>query len=336
MFTFLYPGVFLFIVPVIILVVFLYFQGLRRVDFGPLKDLQKFYKKDTLYFKIYNFLLLLIFFVFITILSGPVVSETKENIKKNGIDIQIVLDVSLSMIAEDLKPNRLEVAKGVIYDFLNTLKTDRVGLVIFAGKPFISLPLNFDYNISKKIVDKISVSTINQNSPHLQGTAVGDALLLATDSFDDKSKQRGKVIVLITDGEANKGLNPLIGVEYVNKLYKNSLNKEKIKVYTIGIGGSEKTFILYKHPFAGTQKVEISGVDEETLKTIASKTGGEYFRATDKKSLEKIFENISKLEKKEIEVESIEVHKSKNIYFVSLLMILFLLLFLLKLRKNII
>ncbi|MFK7780638.1 MAG: VWA domain-containing protein [Candidatus Gracilibacteria bacterium] len=251
-----------------------------------------------------------------------------ETNNKNGIDIQIVLDVSYSMIAEDLKPNRLEVAKLVISDFLDKIHSDRVGIIIFAGKTFTSLPLNFDYNIIKKIVEKININTINQNYNNMQGTAIGDALVLAVDSFGD-NENREKIIILLTDGEANKGLNPLIALKYIQ-----STNAD-IKIYTIGIGEDEETSIVIKNNFGQSGVLPVGGVDEKTLKTISSQTNGKYYRATDKKTLENIFNEISKLERKDIIYETIKINKEKYNYFVYILILFFMILLFIKNKKKI-
>jgi Ca-activated chloride channel family protein len=130
-----------------------------------------------LYIRLYRGCLLFIVICCFFVLSFPKRTQSKNTLLKSGIDIVIALDVSYSMEANDLTPNRLDSAKRALQQFLSTRSTDRVGLVLFAGKPFTSVPLTFDYQIFDEILRRITTSTINQNYQHLQGTAIGDALL---------------------------------------------------------------------------------------------------------------------------------------------------------------
>jgi len=327
MFKFLYPEYFLFLIPIAILVVFLYKNGGMKIAFWPLEDVKKIYGGKAFSYKIYYLLLGIISSLFISIFAHPVRENIQETIQKNGIDIEIVLDVSYSMIAEDLQPNRLEVAKNVITQFIESRLTDRVWIIVFAGKPFKSLPLSFDYSIIKKIVGKIDIETINQNVPTMQWTALWDALLVASDSFTN-TDEREKVIILLTDGEANKWIHPEMALKYLKE------KSEKIKIYTIGIGWLEKTFITIKNPYGQLQRIEIWWIDEKTLKLIASETGGKYFRATDEKTLENIFSTIWALEKKEIKAIEIKNTEEKTDVFLYILIFFMTLFLLLKWKKK--
>jgi len=290
--------------------------------------LKEVFKNNTIYYKIYFILLFFIFVFILLIFSKPVITDTLEKNMKNWIDVQIVMDISYSMIAEDLKPNRLTVAKDVILDFLDKIQTDRVWIIIFAWKTFTSLPLNFDYNIVKKIVEKISVDTINQRYTHMQWTAVWDALILAADTFDDK-EDREKVIILLTDWEANKWINPLVALKYIQD------ENPDIKVYTIWIWWDKETSITITNNIWQKQVLPIWWVDEKTLKTIAKWTNWKYFRAKDKETFKEIFEEISKLEKKEIISETIKINKEKYTYFLYILIFLFLIFLFMKDKKRI-
>jgi Ca-activated chloride channel family protein len=228
-----------------------------------------------------------------------------------------------------LQPNRLQAAKQIINNFLDKQKNNRVWFVVFAWKPFTSLPLNFDYNISKKILDKISVDTINQRASWLQWTAIWDGLIFAGDNFDDSNRE--KVIVLLTDGTANAWVNPEQAVEFLNNKYKNN----KIKIYSIWIWKDEKTFINIQNIMWFSQQVEIWWVDEKPLKYIAKLSWWKYFRADNNQTLSNIFSEISELEKTDIEIDTIENIESKASYFSYTLTILLLLLFLIKTRKHI-
>lgn len=150
----------------------------------------------------------MILFAFVILFTFPVKEQISEKTYKDGVDIEILLDVSYSMMAEDLAPNRLAVAKEVIHNFVSEQVSNRVGLVVFSGRPFSSLPLTFDYKIIEKIVSRISTDIINQERTNLQGTAIGDAMMLGMDNLEKKDTEenatREKVMILMTDGEANK------------------------------------------------------------------------------------------------------------------------------------
>ncbi len=328
MIHFQYPLYFLLLIPAIWIIIFLYFNSWKKNVFGPMDDLKIIFKTNTFYYKLYYFFIFLVFLTFILIFSQPVITDMREKNIKNWIDIQIVMDVSYSMIAEDLKPNRLTVAKDVIKDFLWEIKTDRVWIIIFAGKTFTSLPLNFDYNIVKKIVDKITVDTINQRYTHMQWTAMWDALMLAAESFDNK-QDREKVIIFLTDWEANKWINPIIALNFLKE------NNPDIKVYTIWIWWNEETTIAVKDNFWRTQRLPIAAVDEKTLKAIAEWTKWKYFRATDKETFREIFSEISKLEKKEITTEIVKINKEKYTYFLYSAIFIFFCFLFIKYRKRI-
>ena len=327
MYTFLNPYFFFLLIPLIVLILFMYFKSWKKNNFLPFEDLKIIYQKNSFSYNLYYSILSIILLIFIIILANPVLKNTKQIIKKDWIDIEIVLDVSYSMNAEDLKPNRLEVAKDVIKNYIKKLQTDRVWIIVFAWKPFTSLPLNFDYDIIWRIIDKISINTINQNNYYMWWTALWDALILASDQFND-SEDREKVIILLTDWEANKWLDPMLALKYI-KEKKN----DKFKIYTIWIWGLKSTFVNVPDQFWNMTKVPISWIDEKTLKTLSDSTWGKYFRATDNKTLENIFDTIQKLEKKEIEVNEIKTIKEKNIIFLYWLIFFMLFFITFKYRK---
>jgi Ca-activated chloride channel family protein len=161
----------------------------------------------------------------------------------------------------------------------------------------------------------------------MQWTALWDALILASDQFDD-SEDREKVIILLTDWEANKWLDPMIALNYIKEKKEN-----KLKIYTIWIWGLEATYVLVPDQLWNMVKVPISWIDEKTLKTLADSTWGKYFRATDNETLENIFDTIWKLEKKEIEVNEVKTINEKNIIFLYFLIFFMLLFIIFKYRK---
>jgi len=330
MFQFLQPNILFLLIPIIVLVIFLYFQTKKSLNFWWLQDIFHIYNSGSFSYKIYYILIFLIFSISIWVIAQPVIKNTEEKIKKNGIDIMLVLDVSFSMTAEDLKPNRLDAAKEIIDNFLKKLKNDRVWFVVFAWKPFTSLPLNFDYKISQKILNNTTVDSINQRVSWLQWTAIWDALIFAGDNFNES--EREKIIILLTDGTANAWVDPEISVSFLNQKYKWD---NKIKIYTIWIWKNEETFISIKNVMWFTQKVAIEWVDEETLKQIAKLSNWKYYRAENKESLREIFDNISELEKTDIEIDSITEIKAISKYFIYLLLLIFTIYMLYKIRKKI-
>lgn len=281
-------------------------------------DLFKIFKKNTKIKYVNIFLITIILSVFTMLLANPSSINTSQIEKKNGIDIEILFDISYSMKAEDLSPNRLEIAKDTLVNFISQISSDRVGLTIFAGKPFTSVPLTFDYNFLKDYIKNIDVDTINQAYTYLQGTAMWDALLMWINAFD-KNNNREKVIILITDWEANKWIPPLQAV----KLARD----KNIKVYTIWIWWEKDSFVYLVDNIWRKTKVEIWWVDEKTLKSIAGITNASYFRATDNESLKNIFKELWKLNKTDIEIKK-QVQYAPNYEIFEYILIWLILVFL--------
>jgi len=214
-------------------------------------------------------------------------TRTKTN---KGIDIVMAIDVSSSMLAQDLKPDRLTALKRVAEEFVADRLSDRIGLVVYAGESYTKTPITSDKDIVKSALRAISFEGLIED-----GTAIGIGLATSVNRLKD-SKAKSKIIILLTDGVNNSGfIDPKIATELAVEF--------NIKTYTIGLGSNGTALapvgILPNGEFKyGLTKVEI---DEELLKEIAQKTGGLYFRATDNKKLEEIYAEINKLEKTEIE-----------------------------------
>ncbi len=318
---------FLILIPLFLIIGFLYFRKKTRLNFVFFDDLKSIYKQSSFYYYFFFLFLIIISIFYTIILANPNIQSTTEKIKKNGIDIVLAFDVSYSMEATDLEPNRITVAREVISFFLWNLKTDRVWVVVFSGKPFTSIPLTYDYEFLKEYVSSLTTETIKQNNMTLQWTAIGDAMLMWSYLFDEKSLEREKVMIIVTDWEANKWLQPTVAL----KLLKD----KKIKSYTIWVGWLEKSYVIVDDMFWNKQKIEIWWIDEETLKKIADETGWIYYRASSKDVFKSIFEDINKLEKKEIEIEVKKLYDTKYEYFYSILLFLqfcFLLLLFKKVR----
>ena len=224
-------------------------------------------------------------------LSRPQTMDVSTRTKTNkGIDIIMAIDVSSSMLAQDLKPNRLSSLKRVASSFIDDRISDRIGLVIYAGESYTKTPITSDRAIVKNALREISYEGVIED-----GTAIGMGLATAVNRLKD-SRAKSKVIILLTDGVNNSGfIDPKIASELAVEY--------QIKTYTIGLGSNGTARaplgILPNGKFQyGLTKVEI---DEELLRTIAKNTGGLYFRATNNKKLEEIYDEINKLEKTEVE-----------------------------------
>mgnify|MGYP002630892172 FL=1 len=224
-------------------------------------------------------------------LARPQTTDVSTRTKTNkGIDIVMAIDVSSSMLAQDLKPNRLTALKRVASSFVDDRVSDRIGLVIYAGESYTKTPITSDRSIVKSALAAIRFEGLIED-----GTAIGMGLATAVNRLKD-SRAKSKVIILLTDGVNNSGfIDPKIASELAVEY--------QIKTYTIGLGSNGRARapvgLLPNGKFQyGMTKVEI---DEDLLKEIAEKTGGLYFRATDNKKLEEIYGEINKLEKTEIE-----------------------------------
>lgn len=223
------------------------------------------------------------------VLARPQSSESKADQNVEGIDIMMSLDISGSMLSEDLRPNRLEAAKAVGIDFINGRPNDNIGLVVFAGNSFTQCPLTTDKAALTSVF-----SMVNENMIDANGTAIGMGLASAVNRLKD-SQAASKVIILLTDGTNNTGE---IDPEMAGDLAKTF----DIRVYTIGVGRKGSAPYPVQTAF-GVQRVMMEvEIDEDLLKTIANNTGGKYFRATDNESLKKIYEEIDQMEKTKIDV----------------------------------
>jgi len=225
-------------------------------------------------------------------LARPQSSNTTTNSDTQGIDIVISMDISGSMLAEDFKPNRIEAAKTHALEFIDKRPDDRIGLVIYSGESRTLCPITIDHRILKDQLMQV------KNGMVQDGTSIGMGLATAVDRLR-YSKSKSKIIILMTDGVDNMGrISPGTALE-IAKTYK-------LRVYTIGIGTHGQAPIALPSPNGGPpQKVMMPvDLDENLLKKIADQTGGKYFRATDNKTLQGIYEDIDKLEKSNIEVTS--------------------------------
>ncbi len=223
--------------------------------------------------------------------ARPQTGITGETVTAEGIDIVLAVDISSSMLAEDLEPNRLEAAKTVAADFVNGRRDDRIGLVVFAGQAFTQAPLTLDYSVVTDLLGQMEVGMIED------GTTVGMGLATAVKRLQ-ASDAESKVIVLLTDGRSNTGeIGPVTAAQMAQAL--------GIKVYTVGAGSRGTARIPIDDPNLGRRYVNVQvDVDEPTLQEVAELTGGRYFRATDTEGLSEIYREIDQLETTEIEVQN--------------------------------
>ena len=226
----------------------------------------------------------------IVVLARPQSTDSWQNSTTEGIDIVMAMDISTSMLAEDLKPNRLEAAKDVAASFINGRQNDNIGLVVFAAESFTQCPLTIDHGVLLNLFKDIQPGIIQD------GTAIGLGLMNAVARIKD-SQAKSKVIILLTDGVNNTGeIAPVTAAQELAKPYG-------IRVYTIGVGTQGEA--PYPIPTAfGIQYQNIPvEIDEQVLKQIAATTGGQYFRATDNASLKEIYSEIDQMEKTKISVQ---------------------------------
>jgi Ca-activated chloride channel family protein len=222
-------------------------------------------------------------------LARPQTGAARVEIKSEGIDIVLALDISGSMKAEDFKPhNRLHVAKDVAQQFVSGRTGDRIGLVVFAGGAYTQCPLTMDYGILLSLIEGVDFGNVPD------GTAIGMALATSVNRLR-RTRGESRVVILLTDGQNNAGeIDPLTAAEAARAL--------GVKVYTIGAGTDGPARIPVDDPVFGRRYVTVdASVDEETLRQIADITGGRYFRATSAEALEAIYRAIDRMEKTEAE-----------------------------------
>ena len=263
-------------------------------------------------------LLLLALFIYCIIILRPQWGDKLVKFSRKGIDIVFVIDVSRSMLAEDILPNRLEKAKIQLTSFVDNLRGDRVGLVVFAGASFVACPLTLDYNALKLFIDLLSPDMVNR-----QGTLLGQALQTAKKCFNVKEKKY-KAIVLLTDGEDHGGAP----VEEARRCHQ-----EGIRIYTIGLGKREGEPIPLKNENNETigylkdnrEKIVMSRLDEKTLKQIALETKGKYvFSEYGELGLDRIYRDLQGLEKKSLGSKELRQKEDRFQYFIALLLVILL------------
>ena len=275
-----------------------------------------------------KFVLVIIAFIFLVIgIVNPQIGTKLEKVKREGIDLMLVLDVSNSMLAEDIKPNRLERAKMAISNLIDQLQGDRLGIVIFAGNAYKQLPLTTDYAAAK-----LFLSAVDTKIVPTQGTAIGEAIDMSMNSFDEQ--EHNKAIIIITDGENHED-------DAVGEAKKAA--EMGIKVFTIGMGLPDGAPIPLYNAY-GTQtgfkkdregKTVITKLDENMLREIAAAGEGAYAQANNSSTgLRKIFDEISGIEKKEIESKQFTDYEDRFQAFLAIAFVFLLVELLIATRKS--
>ena len=231
--------------------------------------------------------------LFIIALARPQSSSKNKKVNIEGIDIVLAMDISSSMLACDLKPDRLEASKAVASNFVEGRHGDRMGLIVFSGETFTQVPLTTDHTMMLNMLKDMKCGMLED------GTAIGDGLASAVNRLKD-SEAISKVVILLTDGDNNAGsITPATAAEMA-KLFG-------IRVYTIGAGTRGMAPYPVQTPFGGIQYQQVPvKINETLLQQIADETGGKYFRAESKESLQKIYDEIDKMERSKIEVNEFQ------------------------------
>lgn len=242
-------------------------------------------------------------------LARPQSTSESSKTSTEGIDIIIALDISTSMLAQDFKPDRFEAALEVAREFIAGRKNDRIGMAVFAGEAYTQCPLTTDYRILDELTRKIKMGVIED------GTAIGSGIITSVNRLKN-SDAKSKVVILLTDGENNRG-------EVEPETAAHVAAAMDIKLYTIGIG-RERAPYPFKNPFGQTflREVEFK-IDEQMLSDLATITGGKYFKADNENKLREIYSEIDELEKTKIEVKSFKrFHEKYHLFLLPGLLLL--------------
>ncbi|HMN47650.1 MAG TPA: VWA domain-containing protein [Ignavibacteriaceae bacterium] len=300
--SFAYSWVLYFLLVIPLLIVWYIWQGRKKqaaIKYSSLKIFAKIPATFKERLRHLPFALRMIALIFLIVaLARPQNFSAGQNVNAEGIDIAMVLDISGSMMAEDFKPNRLEAAKDVIDNFIKGRTTDRIGLVIFSREAFTQCPLTIDYSVLRNLLADIKTGMIED------GTAIGNGIANGVNRLKD-SDAKSKVIILLTDGVNNAGeVDPISAAEIAAKF--------GIRIYTIGVGTRGEAPYPVQTPFGTRYQMMPVEIDEALLKKISDLTGGQYFRATNNRALEEIYNKIDKMEKTKIEITSYK--NAKELY----------------------
>lgn len=314
------PWVLYFLLIIIPLLVWYYFthRSVPTVQISSTAAIEKMPASIRQYLRHILFALrLVILCLFIIILARPQTSNSWENISTQGIDIVLAIDVSTSMLAQDLKPDRLEASKDVAIEFISGRPNDRIGLVIFSSESYTQCPLTTDHSVLINLFKDVKSGVIED------GTAIGVGLATAINRLKD-SDAISKVIILLTDGVNNQGaIDPITAAEFAKTF--------NIRVYTVGVGTEGEAPYPYQDMFGRYQLISVPvEIDEEVLQQISDVTNGRYFRATNNDKLRQIYAEIDKLEKSKINVREFSRKEEEYLPFAIAAFVLLIVEFILR------
>lgn len=292
---------FLLLIPMIGWYIWKLRKANASMQFPSTKGFLKAPKTFRIYLRHFPFIFRIIAIsLLIVAMARPQDSNSWNTSSIEGIDIVLSMDVSSSMLARDLKPDRLEASKNVASSFISSRPNDNIGLVIFAGESFTQCPLTNDHAVLLNLTNKVKAFMLED------GTAIGHGLVTAISRLKD-SQAKSKVVILLTDGSNNRGEVPPLTAAEIAKTFG-------VRVYTIGVGTRGEAMSPMQGRFGQIEYVPMKvDIDEDTLKEIARMTGGMYFRATDNSSLEAIYNEIDQMEKTKLHVHE---YTQKNELFV--------------------
>jgi Ca-activated chloride channel family protein len=311
--------------------IFIFYHFWRKRNYLKLGELQLITQLAPEHSKrkhIIKFVLFVLAFIFLIIgIANPQVGTKFEKVKRSGVDIMIALDVSKSMLAEDIKPNRLDRSKQFISRLIDKLQNDRVGLIVFAGNAYLQMPITIDYSAAK-----LFLNNINTEMVPTQGTAIGEAIELSMQSFSKEDKKH-KVMIIITDGEDHEG-DDMIAAE--------TASSEGVVVHTIGVGSPKGAPIpQYRNGVQADFKrdengnIVLSKLNETELQQIAVKGDGKYFRlASGTQEIDAVISEISSMEKKNFEERVFTDYEDQFQYFLAVALLLITLEFFISDKKS--
>lgn len=319
----------LVVVPLLIIAFYAYrrWQKNSKKKLGDINLInQLILNKSNLKSKIKFYLILFAYIFLIIGLANPQIGTKSENVKREGLDIIVAIDVSNSMLAEDLSPNRLTAAKLAMERLINRLRTDRLGMIVFAGQAYVQLPLTSDYSAAK-----LFLQTINTNIVPTQGTAIGAAINLGIQSFPEE-EGKNRALIIITDGENHED-DAVAAAE--------DARKKGIKVYTVGMGSPSGAPIpimrngqISGYRDDGNGNTIVSSLNEKMLQEIATAGNGQYYRASNAGAgIPQIMQDLSSLEKNEYESKIFTDFEDRYQIFIAIALLLLFIEIILSERK---
>lgn len=320
---------FLLVIPVVLLLfaLVLFWKKRMQKKFADKELLNKLSPNRSTSKSVFKIILLSLALAFLIVgLVNPQFGTKLETVKREGVDVVFAIDVSKSMLAEDIAPNRLEKSKQLVTQIINNLASDRVGIIAYAGSAFPQLPITTDYGAAKMFLQSMNTDMVSS-----QGTAIKEAIELATQYYDDE-EQTNRILFLISDGEDHAG-----DIEEIAK----QAAREGIRIVTIGVGTPKggpipikRNGIIQNYKKDNSGETVITKLDESTLQEIASEANGKYISGqSTTEVVEKVTEILQNMDKKEFESQQVAQYESQFQWFIAV-GLLFLLLDILLLERQ--